>query len=607
MKVMDVMFDKIFRYFFLATFFLVGARGGWETLDLENACASNIKLKESAPSPRGNNVPLQSNDSIKSTENNDGSLPPSDNEPATLNEQSKNAANWLDDSLGSEIKKLALQIAKERRLNWPKFPPVDETKMKSLGIRKIEGGRVALYTDMPKSKDVDEIPSALDSTIPLLCDFFHVDASAYEDWRVQAFLMKDSNLFIRLGVLDGPPRFLHGYSDRDRIFAKVHGEPYYNRFLLTHELVHTFMHDLFGDLRPRWFSEGAAEYLALHKFEPNGDLRIGLIPEAEEDTPGFARLRIVKEAIKNNQAQTLLSILRFEPRDFVNDTTYAWSWAFVIFLYNSPKYSEIAALLPYWMTTVDPNRLFIDAIGERWGELENDWAAFLYDIDFGYDFESSSIAPSGEMLSTDALDLEQGVVVEVDTTRGWQGTGVAIEKGKTYRLTVGGRFDFYLPIVDRTMKFEGTGASVQYYNDSPVGRVQAVVAPELQSRTFEETYGFAKVGDESNSKIPFPMLDRKKRTRFDAEGVDYRPSAATPGEGRVDDNQRGNLGRGGKSESRSPVYDACYPWNRHEEFFLKSLTLEGEVDGELFLRVNSASRYLRRNGGTVKVQIKSVE
>ncbi|MGN0930339.1 MAG: ImmA/IrrE family metallo-endopeptidase [Thermoguttaceae bacterium] len=595
------MFDKIFRNFLLTTFFLVGAWNGWGDLETENAYASNIKLKENAPFQKGSNSAVQTNLSVASTESNDGSLPPSEYEPATLNERSKSAENWLDESLGPEIKKLALQIAKERRANWPKFSPVDETKMKSLGIRKIESGRVSLYTDMPKSTDVDVLPKALDSMIPLLCDFFHVDASAYEDWRVQAFLMHDFNAFIRLGVLDGPPLFLHGYSDRDRIFAKDHGESYYNRFLLAHELVHTFMHDLFGDLRPRWFSEGAAEYLALHKFASNGNLQIALIPEAEEDTPGFARLRIVKEAIQKNQAPTLLDILRFEPRDFVNDTTYAWSWALVMFLYNSPKYSAIAELLPYWMITADPNRLFVDAIGERWEEFENDWAAFLYDLDYGYDFESSTIVTSGEIQSGESLDFEKGVVVEVDPTKGWQGTAIELEKGKNYKLTVGGRFDFYLPIADRVMKFEGTGASVQYYNDCPVGRVQAVVVPTPQNKTFEETYGFAKIGEES--KTPFYMLDRKRRTRFETEGLEKGTNRQVAEDSRAKANQDRNQG----GAARFTVYDACYPWNRHEDFFLKSLTLEAEVGGELFLRVNSPSRFRQRNGGVVKVQIKSVE
>ena len=606
MRVTDVMFNKIFRNFLVTTFFILGACGERTPLEMGNVCASNVKLKENAISSEGNDGANQTNFLPPSTERNDGSLPPSEYEPAILNERSRIAENWLDESVGPEIKKLALQIAKERRSNWPKFSSVDESKMKSLGIRKIESGRVSLYTDMPKSVDVDEIPKALDSIIPLLCDFFHVDVSAYENWRVQAFLMNDSNAFIRLGVLDGPPRFLHGYSDRDRIFAKDHGEAYYNRFLLAHELVHTFMHDLFGDLRPRWFSEGAAEYLALHKYESNGKLRIALIPDAEEDTPGFARLRIVKEAIKNNEAPTLLDILRFEPRDFVNDTTYAWSWALVMFLYNSPKYSEIAELLPYWMITADPNRLFVDSIGEGWEEFENDWAAFLYDLDYGYDFKSSSIVASGEIRSADSLDFVKGVVVEVDPAKGWQSTGVELEKGKKYRLTVGGRFDFYLPIADRVMKFEGTGASVQYYNGSPVGRVQAVVASRLEGKTFEETYGFAPAGEESTAKVPFFMLDRKRRTRFGAEEFENGPKRQALAENRTNVNQQRNQG-GAKNVAKFPDYDACYPWNRHEEFFLKSLTLTAEVDGTLYLRVNCACRYRKRNGGSVKVQIKSVE
>ena len=102
------------------------------------------------------------------------------------------------------------------------------------------------------------------------------------------------------------------------------------------------------------------------------------------------------------------------------------------------------------------------------------------------------------------------------------------------------------------------------------------------------------------------MLDRKRRTRLDAEEFENGPKRQALAENRTNVNQQRNQG-GAKNVARFPDYDACYPWNRHEDFFLKSLTLTAEVDGTLYLRVNCACRYRKRNGGSVKVQIKSVE
>ena len=196
-------------------------------------------------------------------------LPPAEEERLELFEQARDAQNWLDPDKTQGLRQFVLDFARERRERWPEYPELNFAQGKLDNIRRLDSRRVVLYTDLPSSSSVDELPEVLEAAIPQLCEFFHADPAAFSDWKVEAFLMRDVDAFVRFRALEGNAQFLYGYSDRNRIYAKDQ-KVEYNRFLLIHELVHTFMH-YFGDLQPRWFSEGAAEYIALHNWDRRKD------------------------------------------------------------------------------------------------------------------------------------------------------------------------------------------------------------------------------------------------------------------------------------------------------------------------------------------------
>ena len=519
------------------------------------------------------------------------------------------AQNWLDPEKTSELRAFVLDAAKERRKRWPKYPDVDLDRAAKLNVRRVAFGRIAFYTDLPSSPEVDQIPEALDAAVPLLCEIFHADPALFENWKVEAFLMRDVDSFIEIRALEGAPRFLFGYSDRDRIFAKEQGTGYYNRFLLMHELVHTFMHEYFGDLNPRWYSEGVAESLALHRWDRKKGLKLAEFPVSETAYPGFGRLRQIRQILKTRRAPSILDIMSFEPRDYEQVSTYAWSWAFVSFLSRSPKYRDVAEVLPYWMVANDPNALFIDAIGDRWGELEYDWADFLEQLDYEYDFESTAI-DSKPLLSSAPTEeeLRKGVVVSVDPTRGWLDSGVRATAGAKYKLTIGGRFKFYLESAKKTFDFEGTGATIEYVAGRPSGRVRAVVAPDPTGESFADVYQIG--GDDDNSRDPganfrFDAFRRSRHTRFgdenlgNASGFSDEVLAELRSAEQEDDRET--------ETSRFDFYNALYPWNDGAEFASSSVVLEPERPGILYLRVNAAPKNLKRNGGRVKVQIKLLD
>ena len=536
-------------------------------------------------------------------ETNDGALPESERALVDWNDANDSSLNsvdaWLDPVKSVELKKKILTTAARNRERWPRFPAIDESQLKSLGVRKLEYGRIALYTDLPSDPEVDKIPEELEKAIPLLSDYFSIPQNRFEKLRVEAFLMGDVEKFIKIRALDGSPRFLYGYSMGDRIYAKDQKNGYYNRFLLTHELTHTVMHELFGDLRPRWFSEGSAEFLALHRWDPQqGTLEIARFPESEEAYPGFGRLRQARELTRANAAPTLDEILHFEPAQFVDVATYSWCWAFVTFLNRSPKYKELAELLPYWSLLDDPNALFINAIGDRWLELENDWADFLQRVDYSYDFEASEIGDA----TTLAEWKDDAAQVDVDASRGWQRTGLRLTKGKTYRLKADGKYKLYVEALNKTLDFEAPGATYTYNCEKPIGRLEVVVVPELKTTTHDEVYLVEKAAEVRDDG----------RFRFDAfRNASFGASSALKfgGDGSVrifdlKEEEDSTSEPQARKTSVERFYETRFPWSESLGFSTNSLELSPNVSGELYLRINAPSRDLKRNHGSVSVEIR---
>lgn len=504
-------------------------------------------------------------------ETNDGALPAAWGSSFFSPEEERDAAaRWNDPNEAERLKNQVLDAARRRRETWPKFPAINEKRAAELGIRRIEGKNVTLTTDLPPSPGVDQIPAALDAAIPHICRFFNVDEQKFENWKINAFLMGNVDSFIDIGVLDGPPRFLYGYSVCDRIFAKDQKIEYYNRFLLLHELVHSFMHEVFGDLRPRWYSEGSAEYLALHRWKPaTKSIEIAQFQTDPDATPGFGRLQEIREIVRSGKAPTLREILAFQPRDYVRVSTYAWSWALVAFLNESPKYRDVAERLPYWSTHSDPSRVFVETLGDRWGEFENDWADFVGRIDFKYDFEATAIeATPGRPFDEAAAETGGAVVVEAAANRGWQNSGVALEAGTTYRLATAGRFALNVEEAGKKLEFEAPGATFRYVEGAPLGRLLAVVVP-LESTTFEDFYSLKSADGESAAKFGGGLM-------------------------------RANSVKREKSAPRGTLE----PWDAAVGFETATTTLTPERSGTLFFRVNDAPGNLAKNSGRVKIQIK---
>ncbi len=66
--------------------------------------------------------------------------------------------------------------------------------------------------------------------------------------------------------------------------------------------------------------------------------------------------------------------------------------------------------------------------------------------------------------------------LQVRADRGWQGTGVMVEKGRTYRVRAEGRC--VLATTTKPWTSEPDGVSIRYNEGRPIGRLLGTVRPE---------------------------------------------------------------------------------------------------------------------------------
>src|SRR5262249_14224219 len=142
-----------------------------------------------------------------------------------------------------------------------------------------------LYTDLPSSLAVDELPGVFDQAFLQWCAYFGIDEKDHADWRMTGYLIKDKVRFTAAGLLpDDLPPFLNGYCRGHEIW--VYNQPsgnqtsdYYRRHLLLHEGTHGFMFTVLRGCGPPWYSEGMAELLATHRWA-DGRLQLNRFPSS---------------------------------------------------------------------------------------------------------------------------------------------------------------------------------------------------------------------------------------------------------------------------------------------------------------------------------------
>ena len=157
---------------------------------------------------------------------------------------------------------------------------VDDAALAKSGIRKLASEHLTLYTDLPSSPAVDELPRVFDLAVPQWCKYLQITPAQAATWKVRGALMKDKAKFAgdaRCCRAICPP-FEHGYARPNEIWLYDKPSDYYRRHLVLHEGTHAIMHALLGGAGPPWYMEGIAELLGTHRWDGK-QLELGYFPE----------------------------------------------------------------------------------------------------------------------------------------------------------------------------------------------------------------------------------------------------------------------------------------------------------------------------------------
>ncbi|MBN2024218.1 MAG: hypothetical protein JW809_15655 [Pirellulales bacterium] len=352
-------------------------------------------------------------------------------------------------------------------------PPmrVDDARAAAAGLRKVEGRRLTLYTDLPSSPEIDSLPAAFDQAFAQWCALFGVAPAEHADWRVLGFLMGQKTKFQQAGALpaDLPP-FQHAYARNREFWLYEQPSDYYRRHLVLHEGTHCFMNTLLGACGPPWYMEGVAELLATHRWQ-DGRLQLNYFPKDRNEVPMLGRIKIVQEGFAAGRAMSLRGVLNYGPRAHLRTEPYAWCWALCAILDRHPRYRDRFHRLHAHVLESDFTDRFLQSLGDDREHLAEEWQVFVAGMEYGYDVARSAIdfAPGRPL-------PPEGTKIEVAADRGWQNSGVRLEADRTYRLRAAGRYQVALGA--KPWPCEPGGVTIRYYQGRPLGVLLVAVHPD---------------------------------------------------------------------------------------------------------------------------------
>ena len=361
--------------------------------------------------------------------------------------------------------------ANDRPAASPVKRAIDPEKLAAVGIRRIDGERLTLYTDLPANAEIDSLCQAFDQCYAQWRQYFGLDVEPAVPWRATGYLMRDVERFKAAGLWDAAlPSFQNGYSLGHEFWLYDQPSAYYRRHLLLHEGTHCLMHTrLPAQPTPAWHFEGLAELFGTHAWR-DGQLTARYFPRDRQEVPLWGRIKIVKEAYERREALPLTEVLNAGPRAHLDNEPYGWCWSLSAFLDGHPRYRERFRALACVPGSEFPAR-FRAAYEPDWDDLQEEWQVFIGGIEYGYDLERTAIDFAAGQPLPDA-----GGEAAIAADRGWQPSGYRLEAGQSYELTALGRYQ-----VDDEPEVwwcEPNGVSIRYYDEAPLGILRAAVRPD---------------------------------------------------------------------------------------------------------------------------------
>lgn len=347
---------------------------------------------------------------------------------------------------------------------------VDGCRAAQVGIRRIDGRHLRLYTDLPHGDAVDGLGNVFDAGVEEWTRYFGIAPERTAHWHVQGFLMKDRAKFAALGLLpETNSDFVHGYCQGGELWLAEQPSDYYRRHLLLHEGTHAFMYAFLGEQAPGWYMEGMAELLGTHRWE-NGKLTVRQLPEDRDDVPMWGRIKLIQES----DPVSLPAVLALGDSRALTTDEYAWCWALCKYLDSHPKLGERFRKLSKQINNSNFNGQFREVFRQQWDDMLFEWQAFVAALDYGYDTERMTVKHK------EAAPVEGDKEVTIAVDRGWQSTGWRLQAGKTYSISAKGRYEIAREEIDGVSvpwPCEPGGVTLEYHDGHPLGITLGLLRP----------------------------------------------------------------------------------------------------------------------------------
>lgn len=350
---------------------------------------------------------------------------------------------------------------------------VDQSRLTANRIRKLSGKHLVLFTDLPSENSVDELPIVFDQAVKHWSDYFGV---ADKGLLAVGFLIKDRERFLRAGVFpNNLPEFKNGYTFGKRTFwIYDQPSPYMRRQLLIHEGTHVFLFSRISVDVPAWYNEGMAEWFGAHRWDGK-TLRTRFVVEDRDDAPYWGRVRKVREAVEDGNALSVRDVMELKNESFLRVEPYTWVWALTAFLDRHPDYqTRFRKLADDLHGGKNINQAFENSMRADWSTMEEQWRAFLNDVDYG-------VRAADTKIEYDVAKKQNKNLPVIVATKSWQNSGIRVESGKSYWIRSKGRYVIGESVVEgrkTAWPCEPNGISLEYYRGQPLGKLMMVVKPD---------------------------------------------------------------------------------------------------------------------------------
>lgn len=349
---------------------------------------------------------------------------------------------------------------------------VDSEELRAQGFHVTQSDHLTLVTTVLDRPDVAEFNDVFEKAVSQWCEYFAIPRSATGDWHITCCVMRitEKDRFRNAGLMtDDLPPFPAGYQSGSRIWIYLQDGDYYTRHLLIHEGTHAFMQKFLGGYGAAWYAEGMAELLGVHQWK-DGQLKINYDLRNREEAPYWGRVKLVRKERDAGSRRSLEQILAIDGTEFREVRTYGWAWAACEFFDSHPDFQETFRKLPA-VAGLPPhefNRQFQEALSAQWPEASHQWNLMIDEIEYGYDVARSKPVEAANRESSGSMT---GFTLAVD--RGWQSSGIEIQKGQTYRISAEGRFQ--VKHDGHAWPCEAGGVTLEYYQGRPLGRLLAAI------------------------------------------------------------------------------------------------------------------------------------